>query len=134
MVHKAAIEYLARTVPSAMNNHYAKTPVKTVDGRIPDVIVTNSEGRITRLYEVEVVSKQSPKKFGCLKRILVVALADNSWDEVQVIAGEKYTACDVVRIKHKADVQQRRLKSLNKRMGSKLSLVREKKRVDEGWE
>jgi hypothetical protein len=141
MVHKAAIEHLVRVIPHAIENHYSKERI-FVDGKIPDIVVENSRGRITEVYEVETIEKRAVSKMQGegfkrhrIKRILVIALADGSWDEVRVLAGQAQRGdIQVEKLQLSADTQLRRLKRINKSIGRKLSDAKERKRVDEGWE
>src|SRR4030042_3046257 len=86
MVHRAAIEHIVRTVPGAINNHYGPGFNRiTVDGRIPDVVVKWPNGRFKEVYEVESIQKSRLAKKKGMKRILVIALEDGDWDEIQVL-------------------------------------------------
>lgn len=150
MVHRAAVEHIVRSVCGAVNNHYPGGVARIeFAGRVPDVVVRDGEGRITEVYEVEVLHKEGlPKREG-LKRILVIALEDADWDEVKLLTDDgkgimervsldnqvlSASAAQLKVLNHKIEVQKSRLKGYNTRIGRKLSLAKEKKRVDEGWE
>jgi hypothetical protein len=143
MVHKAAIEHIVRIIPGAINNHYELgTRRITIDGRVPDVVVKGPEGRIKEVYEVETIQKSRLKKKVGLKRILVIALQDDDWEEIRLLTDngkqimERMTLGhhELEELDHRVKVQRRRLKGYNKRIGRKLAFAREKKRVDDGWE
>jgi hypothetical protein len=143
MVHKAAIEHIVRTIPGAINNHYEPGARRiTIDGRVPDVVVKGSDGRIKEVYEVETIQKSRLKKKIGLKRILVIALQDDDWEEIRLLTDngkqimERMTLGyrELEDLDQRVKVQRRRLKGYNKRIGRKLALAREKKRVDDGWD
>jgi hypothetical protein len=142
MVHKAAIEHIVRSIPGAVNNHYAKGAARIViEGRAPDVIVRDSDGRIKEVYEVETIRKNSLKKKKCLKRILVIALADDDWEEIRLLTDNGKQIMERMTLGHqeledlerRIRIQRGRLKGYNKRIGRRLSEAREKKRVENGW-
>lgn len=142
MVHRTAIEHIVRTIPGAVNNHYARGAAQIViDGRVPDVVVRHSDGRISQIYEVETIGKDHLKKTKGLKRILVIALEDGDWDEVQVLTDKgaqiskqiTFEERDLENLQRQIRKQRGRLKSYGKRLGRKISLAQEKHRVDNGW-
>lgn len=142
MVHKAAIDHIVRTVPGAINNHYGTGFIRvTIDGRVPDVVVKWPSGRIKEAYEVEGIHKSRLRKKRGLKRILVIALEDDDWDEIKLLRDNGKQILEQMTVDHqdlealdrKVRVQRSRLKGYNKRIGRKLSFAREKKKVDDGW-
>jgi hypothetical protein len=143
MVHRTAIEYIVRTVPGAFNNHYARGDAQTViDGRVPDVIVKGPAGKISRVYEVETVGKDHLKKMKGLRRVLVIALEDGDWDEVQVLTDKgshiskqmTFEERDLDNLQRQVRKEQGRLKRHRRRIGRRLTFAREKRCVDDGWE
>jgi hypothetical protein len=139
MVHRTAIEHIVHTIPGAFNNHYASGVAQVrIDGRVPDVIVRRSDGKISQVYEVEAVGKDHLKKKRGLRRILVIALEDGDWEEIQVLTdkGTKiskqvtFEERDLANLQHQIRKAQGRLKRHRKRIGRTLALAREKRRWD----
>jgi hypothetical protein len=143
MVHRAGIEYIVRTIPGAFNNHYARGSAQVIiDGRVPDVIVRAPDGKISRIYEVETVTKDHLKKKKGLKRILVIALQDGDWEEVQILTDKgtqiskqlTFEERDLEDLQRKVRKQRGIHKRYKTQKGHKLLFAREKRRVDNGWQ
>lgn len=143
MVHRTAIEHIVRTIPGAVNNHYARGDAQIViDGRVPDAIVRGLDGKIRQVFEVETVGKDHLKKKKGLKRILVIALEDGDWDEIQILTDKgvqiskriTFEERDLENLQRQVRKERGRLKSQRKRIDRKLAFAREKHRVDNGWE
>lgn len=57
-----------------------------IDGRVPDVVVKEDNGKVKEIYEVECIHKRSLKQQKGLKRILAIALEDDDWEEIRLFS------------------------------------------------
>lgn len=128
MIHKTAIEHIVRSIPGAINNHYAKRTTRImIDRRVPDIVVKGAKGRVREVYEVETFHKLSLSKQKGVKRILVIALEDDDWEEVKVLTNHgklRASYQELMDLEKTIRIQRGRLKGVNTKLGHQLSFAK----------